>query len=318
MEYAVTTSELTKAFGDFIAVDRLNLAIKPGEIYGFLGPNGAGKSTAMRMLCGILEPSSGTGNVLGYDLLRETEEIKKRIGYMSQKFSLYDDLTVEENLNFYGGLYAVPRRELKERVREMVAMAGLTGRGQELTAHLSGGWKQRLALGCAIISRPAIVFLDEPTSGVSPVSRRMFFGIIQQMAAEGITIMVTTHFMDEAEYCDQIAFISAGRLIATGSPDNLKKNVISGYLAELELPSAINRTDQFDLVDQIEALPYVRECTVHGPLLHVLLESRLHLSFLAAFTGAEPRLITPSLEDVFIALSRAKTEKSDEEATKKV
>ena len=279
-------------------MDRLTLNIKPGEIYGFLGPNGAGKSTAIRMLCGILEPTSGSGTVLGYNLVRETEEIKKRIGYMSQKFSLYEDLTVEENLNFYAGLYNVPRRELKDRVREMVAMAGLTGRERELTANLSGGWKQRLALGCAIISRPSIVFLDEPTSGVSPISRRMFFNIIQRMAAAGTTVMVTTHFMDEAEYCDKIAFIASGRLMAVDTPDNLKKNVIGGHLVELELPDAMDR------INDIERLHYVQECTMHGPLLHVLLESESHRPLLMEFAGTEPRPITPSLEDVFIALAR--------------
>lgn len=301
MEYAVTTRELTRAFGGFIAVDRLTLNIKPGEIYGFLGPNGAGKSTAIRMLCGILEPTSGTGTVLGYDLVRETEEIKKRIGYMSQKFSLYEDLTVEENLNFYAGLYEVPRREIKERMRAMTAMAGLTGRERELAANLSGGWKQRLALGCAIVSRPAIVFLDEPTSGVSPISRRMFFNLIRRMAAAGTTVMVTTHFMDEAEYCDKIAFISSGRLMAVDTPDNLKKSVIGGDLVELELPEAMDR------INDIEKLPYVKECTLHGPLLHVLLESESHRQALTAVTGAEPRPVTPSLEDVFIALARRKS-----------
>ncbi|MEW6458548.1 MAG: ABC transporter ATP-binding protein [Bacillota bacterium] len=301
MEYAVTTTELTRAFGGFVAVDRLTLNIKPGEIYGFLGPNGAGKSTAIRMLCGILEPTSGTGTVLGYDLVREPEEIKKRIGYMSQKFSLYEDLTVEENLNFYAGLYSVPRREFKDRVREMTAMAGLTGRERELTANLSGGWKQRLALGCAIISRPTLVFLDEPTSGVSPTSRRMFFSIIQRMAAAGTTVMVTTHFMDEAEYCDKIAFISAGRLMAVDTPDNLKKTVIGGHLVELDLPDAMDR------INGIERLPYVQECTVHGLLLHVLLESEAHRPSLMEFTGAEPQPVTPTLEDVFIALARRKS-----------
>lgn len=304
MEYAVTTRELTRAFGGFVAVDRLTLNIKPGEVYGFLGPNGAGKSTAIRMLCGILEPTSGTGTVLGYDVVRETEEIKKRIGYMSQKFSLYEDLTVEENLNFYAGLYSVPRREIKQRVREMVAMAGLTGRERELTANLSGGWKQRLALGCAIISRPALVFLDEPTSGVSPISRRMFFGIIQRLAAAGTTVMVTTHFMDEAEYCDKIAFISAGRLMAVDTPDNLKKNVIGGHLVELEMPDAMER------IGDLEGLPYVKECTLHGPLLHVLLENDSQRSALREFTGVEPRPVTPSLDDVFIALARDRKEKS--------
>ena len=222
MDYIVETHNLTRVFGNFTAVDKLNIKIRPGEIYGFLGPNGAGKSTAIRMLCGILEPSSGSATVLGYDLLRETEKIKSRIGYMSQKFSLYDDLTVLENLNFYAGIYGLSRRERQVRVEEMVAMAGLTGREREPVANLSGGFKQRLALGCAIIARPALVFLDEPTSGVSPTSRRKFFNIIQELASLGTTVMVTTHFMDEAERCRKLLYFS-GKLIAVDTPDNLKE-----------------------------------------------------------------------------------------------
>lgn len=297
MDYVVTTDELTKAFGNFTAVDRLTLNIRQGEIYGFLGPNGAGKSTAIRMLCGILEPTSGSGTVLGYDLTRETEKIKQRIGYMSQKFSLYEDLTVRENLVFYAGLYNVPWKERKSRVQEMIAMARLTDRENELVVNLSGGWKQRLALGCAIISQPSIVFLDEPTSGVSPISRRMFFNIIQKLAGEGVTVMVTTHFMDEAEYCNKIAFISGGRLVGVDTPDNLKENVI-GYLVELELPDAVER------INSIEQLSYVKECTLHGPLLHVLLDDEAALAALRDFTSTEPQPITPSLEDVFIALAK--------------
>lgn len=306
MEYAVTTHELTRAFGDFVAVDRLTLAIRPGEIYGFLGPNGAGKSTAIRMLCGILEPTSGAGTVLGYDLRRQAEQIKQRIGYMSQKFSLYEDLTVWENLHFYAGLYSVPRGEIPDRVREMMAMAGLAGRERELTANLAGGWKQRLALGCAIISRPAIVFLDEPTSGVSPTSRRMFFNIIQGLAAAGTTVMVTTHFMDEAEYCDRIAFISAGRLMAVDTPDNLKRRVVGGDMVALELPDPMER------MGAIERLPYVRECRVRGALLHVLLEDACHRAALGRHAGVEPRPVTPSLDDVFIALARRQAPEKEE------
>ncbi len=298
MEEVVSTHDLTKAFGNFTAVDRLNIQINRGEIYGFLGPNGAGKSTAIRMLCGILEPSSGSGKVLGYDLVRETEKIKQRIGYMSQKFSLYEDLTVQENLNFYAGIYNVPKKERKERVREMIRMAGLTGRENELAAPLSSGWKQRLALGCAIISRPAIVFLDEPTSGVSPTSRRRFFNIIQELARQGTTVMVTTHFMDEAERCNRVAFISAGRLMAMDTPGNLKREIIKGCLAELELPEAMEK------MTDIEKLSYVKECTLHGVLLHVLLEDESFLEDLQTFTGVEPRKITPSLEDVFLAIAK--------------
>jgi len=297
VEYAVTTDRLTRVFGNFTAVDKLTLQIKPGEIYGFLGPNGAGKSTAIRMLCGILEPTSGTATVLGYDLARETEKIKRCIGYMSQKFSLYNDLTAAENLQFYAGLYSVSRRERKSRVQEMLNMAGLTEREDELAANLSGGWKQRLALGCAIIARPAIVFLDEPTSGVSPTSRRRFFNIIRRLAGEGTTVMVTTHFMDEAEYCDKIAFISSGRLMAVDTPDNLKQNVLEGCLVELDLPGIMER------LESIEQLPYVKECSVHGLLLHVLLEDEAGLGVLEEFTGVPAKPITPSLEDVFIALA---------------
>lgn len=300
METVVETENLTKTFGKFTAVDKLNISIKKGEVYGFLGPNGAGKSTAIRMLCGILEPTSGTARILGYDIKRETEKIKNRIGYMSQKFSLYEDLTVQENLSFYAGVYQVANGERKKRIQEMIAMAGLVGHENDLAATLSGGWKQRLALGCAIISRPDIVFLDEPTSGVSPTSRRMFFNIIQDLAQAGTTVMVTTHFMDEAERCQHIAFISEGKLMAMDSPDNLKNTIIRGFMVELELPHAIER------INEIAGLPFVRECTLHGSLLHVLLENKSQLSLLTEYCGVEGIPITPSLEDVFLAIARIK------------
>lgn len=298
MDYAITTRELTRVFGKFTAVDRLTMNIERGEICGFLGPNGAGKSTVVRMLCGILEPTSGSATVLGFDLLKESEQIKRHVGYMSQKFSLYDDLTVKENLDFYAGIYSIPSPERPGRVREMVDLAGLSRREGELAVNLSGGWKQRLALGCALIGKPDIVFLDEPTSGVSPTSRRAFFNIIQRLANEGTTVIVTTHFMDEAERCHKIAFFSAGQMLAHDSPANLKANVLGGCLVELDLPEAM------DSIESIQSLPYVRECSLHGPLLHVLLASRSDISSLQAFTGVKPRLITPTLEDVFIALAR--------------
>lgn len=298
MEHVVVTNELTKNFGSFTAVHKLTINIKAGEIYGFLGPNGSGKSTTIRMLCGILEPTSGFGQVLGYDLATEAEKIKTRIGYMSQKFSLYDDLTVYENLNFYAGLYNLPSEVRRKRIAEMIEMAKLGGREKELAANLSGGWKQRLALGCAIISKPSILFLDEPTSGISPTSRKMFFNIIQEMANEGTTVMVTTHFMDEAERCSNIAFISDGRLIANDTPDHLKKNVIKGTLVEAEL------ADPMERLPDIERLSYVKECSIHGSMLHILLDSDRYLRELEAFTGAKAKPVTPSLEDVFITLSR--------------
>lgn len=298
MDNVISTRDLTKKFGAFTAVDRLTLDIKRGEICGFLGPNGAGKSTAIRMLCGILTPTSGSASVLGYDLTKEPEKIKQHIGYMSQKFSLYDDLTVIENLNFYAGLYSIPRHERWARIEEMTAMAGLVGREDELAVNLSGGWKQRLALGCAIMAGPSIVFLDEPTSGVSPTSRRRFFGVIQQLADQGTTVMVTTHFMDEAERCNRIAFISAGKLLAVDTPDNLKRSVITGCLVEIELPDAMER------IGDLEKLPYVKECNLHGALLHVLLRDAEDVAALRDVAGVEPQRITPSLEDVFITLAR--------------
>ncbi len=294
----ITTRELTRTFGAFTAVNKISIEVGQGEIYGFLGPNGSGKSTTIRMLCGILEPTSGSGTVLGYDLAREAEKIKRKIGYMSQKFSLYDDLTVYENLDFYAGLYSIPHRERKKRIGEMVEMALLKGREDELAANLSGGWKQRLALGCAIISRPSILFLDEPTSGVSPTSRRAFFKIIQRLANENTTVMVTTHFMDEAERCYRIAFISEGTLIADDTPENLKNNVIKGTLAEVVHPNALY------IIDDIEKLPYVKECSNHGPVLHVLLESGNAIQALNQYTGVEAKIIRPSLEDVFVSLAK--------------
>ncbi|MFX4262767.1 ABC transporter ATP-binding protein [Pelotomaculum propionicicum] len=294
----ITTRDLTRTFGSFTAVNKVSIEVGQGEIYGFLGPNGSGKSTTIRMLCGILEPTSGSGTVLGYDLARESEKIKRRIGYMSQKFSLYDDLTVYENLDFYAGLYSIPHRERRKRIGEMIDMALLKGREDELAANLSGGWKQRLALGCAIISRPSILFLDEPTSGVSPTSRRAFFKIIQRLANENTTVMVTTHFMDEAERCYRIAFISEGTLIADDTPENLKNNVIKGTLAEVIHPNALY------IIDDLEKLPFVKECSNHGPVLHVLLESESAIPALNSYTGVQAKIIRPSLEDVFVSLAK--------------
>lgn len=302
MAYAVETFELTKKFGSFTAVDKLTIQIRPGEIYGFLGPNGSGKSTTIRMLCGILEPTSGSGKVLGYDLAKEAEKIKSHIGYMSQKFSLYDDLTVQENLLFYAGLYSVPYRQRNLRIQEMLEMANLGGRERELVANLSIGWKQRLALGCAILAKPAILFLDEPTSGISPTSRKMFFNTIQSLANGGTTVMVTTHFMDEAERCSNIAFISEGQLIANDTPDNLRQHVLAGVMVEVAVANPM------DKLQAIEELTYVKECSVHGSLLHVLLCSEEHIPKLQEFTTGIVRKITPSLEDVFIALASQRRE----------
>ncbi|MCK9433088.1 MAG: ABC transporter ATP-binding protein, partial [Candidatus Omnitrophica bacterium] len=217
-DIAVSVSGLEKKFGSFTAVNKINFEVKRGEIFGFLGPNGAGKSTTIRMLCGIIEPTSGSGLVGGFDIIRQQHKIKENIGYMSQKFSLYNDLTVEENINFYSGIYRIPKAEKEARFKAVVETAGLEGMEKTLTSVLAGGWKQRLALGCALIHRPRIIFLDEPTSGVDPITRANFWGIIKELAAKGVTVFVTTHYMDEAENCNRMVLIYHGTIIASGTP----------------------------------------------------------------------------------------------------
>jgi ABC-2 type transport system ATP-binding protein len=231
--FAVVTRGLTKRFGRLVAVDHLDLDVRRGELYGFLGPNGAGKSTTLRMLCGIMEPSEGDGRVLGIDLRRNPERVKSAIGYMSQRFSLYDDLTVDENLTFYARVYMVPRVERSARITRMLRLADLVGRERQLAAELSGGFRQRLALACALVHAPRLIFLDEPTAGVDPVSRRTFWALIRRLADEGTTILVTTHYMDEAELCDALGFIYQGRLIATGSPAYIKSQAFGRVVVEV-------------------------------------------------------------------------------------
>ncbi len=301
MEYVIETQDLTKVFGNFTAVDKLNIKIKQGEIFGFLGPNGAGKSTAIKMLTGILEPTAGGGKILGYDLRTDSERIKENIGYMSQKFSLYSDLTVLENLKFYAGIYNIPYKLRKKRIEELLSLAQLEGKEGLLVSHLSSGWKQRLALGCAIMARPSLLFLDEPTSGVSPTIRRLFFNIIQELSQAGTTILVTTHFMDEAERCHKIAFLKGGKLLADDTPARLKSQVLDGILVEVESPGINN-------IKKIEDLAYVKECTIHGALLHIVLANKGYISSLENDTGLKPVEITPSLEDVFLALSKGREE----------
>jgi ABC-2 type transport system ATP-binding protein len=246
---AIEVTSLSKRFGKFTAVDNVNFSVKQGEIFGFLGANGAGKSTTIRMLIGLLQPTSGTATVGGYDIIKQTEQLKLNIGYMSQRFSLYDDLTVEQNIRFYGGVYGLKNSRLEERMQWVLKMADLKGRESSLTKTLSGGWKQRLALGCAILHEPKIVFLDEPTGGVDPISRRNFWELINQLSAEGITVLVTTHFLDEAEYCNDIILINAGKLIASGSPVELKTNYIKNPILEV---SGLER-------NVVEALELVRQ-----------------------------------------------------------
>ena len=224
MEYAIKVTNLTKSFGKFTAVDNINFEIPYGVIFGFLGPNGSGKSTAIRMLCGVLGPTSGVGKVLGYDIVVDTELIRQNIGYMSQRFSLYEELTVNENLDFYAGIYGLSKKVARERKKDLIKMANLEGKENSLAGTLSGGWKQRLALGCALIHKPKLLILDEPTAGVDPVSRKVFWEIIHELSRQGITILVTTHYMDEAESCDMIGFIFNSKLLVIDTPQNMIKS----------------------------------------------------------------------------------------------
>lgn len=233
MKPAISCNELTKRFGERVAVNSLTLSVPKGSIYGFLGPNGSGKSTTIRMLCGLLAPTSGSGTVLGLDVMTQSEEIKQRIGYMSQKFSLYEDLTVEENLDFYAGVYQLNAAARKERKAELIEMAGLTGRERQIAGSLSGGWKQRLALSCALLHKPELLILDEPTAGVDPVSRRIFWDVIHELARQGITVLVTTHYMDEAQTCDWIGFIFFGNLLAQGTPEELIEGMGASNLEDV-------------------------------------------------------------------------------------
>jgi drug efflux transport system ATP-binding protein len=298
---AVRAEGLTRRFDSFVAVDRVTFDIPSGAIWGFLGPNGAGKSTTIRMLCGILEPSAGRASVLGYDVARDPEQIKARIGYMSQRFSLYDDLTVEENLTFYAGVYGLGRAEARATVDEWIARAGLRGRERALTGELSGGYRQRLAFGCAVLHRPRMVFLDEPTSGVDPVSRRAFWDLIDEFARAGTTIMVTTHYMDEAEHCDTLAFIFGGRIIASGTPAEIKRGM-SGALLEVRA-SPIEQA-----LEALRGAPGVRDVALFGRAIHATVDDAdqadaLGTSLARAGIAVEGiRQVRPSLEDAFVSL----------------
>jgi ABC-2 type transport system ATP-binding protein len=301
---AVEVHDLHRTFGAFVAVDGISLTVKKGEIFGFLGPNGAGKSTTIRMLCGLLMPTGGNGTVGGFDIIKEPEAIKKIIGYMSQKFSLYDNLTVEQNINFFGGIYNVPEEKREKRKEWVLDMARIRERKDSLTSTLAGGFKQRLALGCAILHEPPIIFLDEPTSGVDPISRRNFWGLIREMADAGTTIFVTTHYMDEADYCDKLALIYRGKIIAEGTPTALRRDYMKQDVLELE-------TD--NVVEAMEALSkHHIEAAIFGSTLHITVEKAEEgmkkLAVLLRESGIEIKRcekIAPSLEDVFVTLIEA-------------
>ncbi|MDD5729838.1 MAG: ABC transporter ATP-binding protein [Candidatus Omnitrophica bacterium] len=300
---AVEVEKLEKKFGAFTAVNKISFSVDKGEIFGFLGPNGAGKSTTIKMLCGILYPTSGSGHVGGYDIRKEQESIKQNIGYMSQRFSLYEDLSVEENINFYSGIYRIPAEKRKERKDWVIKMAGLEEFKSTRVALLSGGWKQRLALGCAIIHEPKILFLDEPTSGVDPVSRQNFWALIKEMSGRGVTVFVTTHYMDEAQNCGRLALIYRGDIIAIGSPKQLKTEFMKEDVLEISLPGAEA------WIERIKGLSGVREVALFGRALHALVENAAEAQNSVKRIFAQVNVtdysvnkIQPSLEDVFVSL----------------
>jgi ABC-2 type transport system ATP-binding protein len=310
-EIAVEIRDLVKAFGKFVAVDHVSLQVAKGEIFGFLGPNGAGKSTTIRVLCGLLTPSSGSASVSGLDVATKAEEIRRNIGYMSQKFSLYDDLTVEENIDFFTGLYGVPRPRRAERKHYVLEMANLTERRSALTRTLSGGWKQRLALGCAILHDPPVLFLDEPTSGVDPLARGAFWHLIHDLAESGHTIFVSTHYMDEAEYCHRLALMYRGKVIALGTPAELKANLSGHSLLNLET------SDPLETMRALEGVDGVRDVAVFGGGLHVTVDDSESGAALVKERLAAQRIsvrklepIQPSMEDVFVAMIEAEERKA--------
>ena len=301
---SVVVESLVKRFGQFVAVDRINLAVRKGEVFGFLGPNGAGKSTTIRMLCGLLKPTSGSAVVAGFDVSRKPESVRQNIGYMSQKFSLYNDLKVIENIRLFAGLYSVPTNILHERIERALAMANLKGQENLITGTLPGGWKQRLALGCAVLHKPRVIFLDEPTSGVDPITRRQFWELIHQMAEEGVTVFVTTHYMEEAEYCNRLALIFRGKIVALGTPSELKGDSMIGELLLVECESL------GDAVEALQSAPGIMDAAVFGNALHLVVADAARSvpqlqSYLAArgITVTRMEKIRPSLEDVFVSLT---------------
>jgi ABC-2 type transport system ATP-binding protein len=304
---SVVVENLVKRFGGFTAVDNVSFEVHKGEIFGFLGPNGSGKSTTIRILCGLLRPSSGRASVAGIDVVKNPEAVRTRIGYMSQKFSLYNDLRVGENLRFFAGMYSVTAKELPERLAWALRMAGLEGRENSPTSALAVGWKQRLALGCAVLHHPPIVFLDEPTSGVDPVSRRQFWDLIHNMIEEGVTVFVSTHYMDEAEYCNRLVLLDRGRIVAMGTPTELKTQQMRGHLLLVESqplgPS----------LEALQAAPEVLDAAVFGNAVHAVVADpksaipgvkRLLVDKGLRVTHVEE--ITPGLEDVFVSLTSAR------------
>ena len=307
MNAVIRTENLTRRFGSFTAVDGVTLEIEEGDIFGFLGPNGSGKSTVIRMLCGLLRPTEGSAEVMGCDVERESEKVKNSIGYMSQQFSLYPDLTVMENLTFYARIYGIPRGERRARIEEVVEVVGIQDYRKRLAANLSGGWKQRLALACALVHKPRLMFLDEPTAGIDPVARRELWNLLFELSGQGVTFFVTTHYMDEAERCSHVGYIYFSKLIVCGTPNELKQleEISPAGTSRLEvrcqrLPSAMRV-----LADK----PYVRDVTIFADSLHLLAEEgnehRISDDLAAAgFMNNQVVAIPPTLEDVFVTLTQ--------------
>ncbi|MBL8058137.1 MAG: ABC transporter ATP-binding protein [Anaerolineales bacterium] len=308
--YCIQVEHLSKRFGGFTAVDDISFTVSPGEVYGWLGPNGAGKTTTIRMLLGLLKPSGGAAHVLGYNSATQTKAMQAQIGYMSQLFTLYNELTARENIAFYGQVYGLSPSQLKQRETEILEMAGLAGRANVLTANLSGGWKQRLALGCAILHHPQVLFLDEPTAGVDPISRREFWGLIYAMAKTGVTVLVTTHYMDEAELCQRVGFINRGQLIALDTPDQLKHTQMRGQVLELSTPAPDQTLRVLKAAQAAGRLP-LDEVALYGAQIHVVVPfAQEHAPAIQALVSAAglpaPQIerIAPTLEDVFISAVR--------------
>jgi ABC-2 type transport system ATP-binding protein len=308
--HPIEVQELTKRFGDFTAVDHVTFYVNRGEVYGWLGPNGAGKTTTIRMLLGLLTPTKGRASVLGYDPAAETKAMQAHVGYMSQHFTLYNDLTARENIRFYGRAYGLSRRKLRQRQKAILEMAGLTGREDTLTANLSGGWKQRLALGCAIVHEPAVVFLDEPTAGVDPISRREFWELIYAMADQGVTVLVTTHYMDEAELCQRVGFLNRGRLIALDTPEQLKATKMRGQVLEINTDTPDRAVRVLKAAQEMGDLP-LNEVALYGAQIHAVVpdaeQYKQPVRETLTQAGVAVRAvewIAPTLEDVFISAVR--------------
>ena len=297
---------LTRKFGDFTAVDHVTFAVQSGEVLGYLGPNGSGKTTTIRMLCGLITPTEGTASILGIDVTKNPEAVKPHIGYMSQKFALYDDLTVLENLQFYAGVYDIPRAEEADRIGEVLRMAGLENRTKAFTRELSGGWRQRLALGCALIHKPPLLFLDEPTSGVDPVARREFWDLIYELASNGTTIFITTHYMDEAEHCTRVAFMYRSKLLALDTPAGLKSTYLKGAAWDLAA------TPLLETVELLSGTQGIAQASLHGDRAHVIIKpgewtpERLTEKLTGSgITVQSVETVESTLEDVFTLLAHS-------------